>query len=132
MITKPIPAATAESLPFWDAAKAERLIFQHCTDCCQAQYYPRILCSHCGSRSLEWRESERNGTIHALTEVHIPAAAFKDDAPYYVALVDMDEGFRMLLNIVGSPGEVAIGDRGEVVFEQRGEAALPHFRKIVL
>jgi uncharacterized OB-fold protein len=67
-----------------------------------------------------------------LTQVHVPAASFKDDSPYYVALIDMDEGFRILLNIVGPHVDVAIGDQGEIVFEKRGEAALPQFRKNVL
>ena len=58
-----------------------------------------------------------------------PSAAFKLDVPYAVALVDLDEGFRMMANVVGGdPERVAIGDRGAVTFEQRGEIALPQFQ----
>ena len=67
--------------------------------------------------------------MHAVTVVHrAPSAAFKADVPYAIALVDLDEGFRMLANVVGTaPETVRIGDRVRLVFEPRGEVALPQF-----
>jgi uncharacterized OB-fold protein len=67
--------------------------------------------------------------VHAVTVVHrAPSAAFRVDVPYAIALVDLDEGFRMLANVVDTdPAAVAIGTRVRLVFEQRGEIALPQF-----
>jgi uncharacterized OB-fold protein len=67
--------------------------------------------------------------VHAVTVVYRPPTpAFKADVPYAIALVDVDEGFRMMANVVGVDAErVAIGDRVRVVFERRGDVALPQF-----
>jgi uncharacterized OB-fold protein len=69
--------------------------------------------------------------VYAVTVVHrAPSAAFRADVPYAVALVDLDEGFRMLANVVGgAPADVAIGDRVRVAFEPRGAVTLPQFTR---
>jgi len=73
---------------------------------------------------------ESCGTLHALTVVHRPpSAASRLDVPYAAALADLDEGFRMMANVVGGdPERVAIGDRVAVTFERRGEITLPQFQ----
>lgn len=133
MSDKPVPVPSSISRPFWDAAADERLVYQFCADCARAQFYPRARCSHCGSAALEWRDSAGHCTVHAVTHVHIGMPAFKEDVPYDIVMVDVDEGFRMLVNSVndGDPDhdQIAIGDRGRIVFERRGELALPQFRK---
>jgi len=88
-----------------------------------------MACARCGGRALDWRRSAGRGVVHAVSVVHrAPSPAFKADVPYAIALVDLDEGFRMMANIVGAdPARVAIGDRVRLVFEQRGEVALPQF-----
>jgi uncharacterized OB-fold protein len=126
---KPKPAQTAEAGPFWDAAAEGRLVYQFCTQCQRAQFYPRVLCSHCGSRSIEWRTSTAAATVHAATRIYAGLPSFKGDVPYNVVLVDVDEGFRMLMNVIGNPPDVRIGDRGHVVFESRDGVPLPQFER---
>ena len=129
-IGKPVPQPTPESQPYWDGCLRGELLYQHCAGCGRAQFYPRSACASCGGTALEWRRSEGRGTLHAVTVVYRPpSAAFRLDVPYAVALVDLDEGFRMMANVVGgAPERVAIGDRVAVTFEQRGEIALPQFQ----
>ena len=129
---KPVPTPTAETKPFWDACREGEVRYQACAACGHVQFYPRTLCIRCGGVDLEWRRSQGEGTVHAVTVVYrAPSAAFKEDVPYAVALVDVDEGFRMMANVVGGDPEVlAIGDRVRLVFERRGEVALPQFTLI--
>ena len=116
---KPLPKPTAETLPFWQAAAQGKLLFQRCTACSRAQFPPANHCPACGNRTLQWQESAANGSIHSHTTVHrAPTAAFKDDVPYVIALIDLDEGFRMMMNWRGDdPARARIGDRVRVVFE---------------
>jgi uncharacterized OB-fold protein len=116
---KPLPKPTAETLPFWQAAAQGKLFFQRCSACARAQFPPARHCPACGNRALQWQESAANGSIHSHTTVHrAPTAAFKEDVPYVIALIDLDEGFRMMMNWRGSdPASARIGDRVRVVFE---------------
>jgi hypothetical protein len=129
---KPVPVPTAETLPYWEGCREGVLRYQFCTACRRPQFYPRVRCAGCGGAGLEWRVSRGLGTVHAVTVVHrAPQPAFGADVPYAIALVDLDEGFRMMGNVVGGdPQAVAIGDRVRVTFERRGEAALPQFVRI--
>lgn len=129
MDDKPVPTISAETKTFWDGCRAGELRYQRCTGCGRVQFYPRVLCAGCGGVDLAWQRSRGEGTVHAVTLVYrAPSAAFKADLPYAVALVDVDEGFRMMANIVGGdPTHVAIGDRVRVVFERRGDVMLPQF-----
>jgi uncharacterized protein len=89
--------------------------FQRCWDCSSTVFYPRVLCPVCGSTSLEWRTSGGRGVVYATTAVHR-----RDGEPYNVALVDLEEGFRMMSRVEGVPAEeVGIGLR--VWFEVREE-----------
>lgn len=123
---KPTPAPTAETLPFWTAAAEGRLIYQHCPACRQAQFPPRNRCSHCGHTEIAWRESHGIGAIYSFTvSERAPTPAFKEDLPYVIALVDLDEGFRMMVTMRGcEPGNVAIGARIRIAFEP-GEGSWP-------
>jgi uncharacterized OB-fold protein len=90
-----------------------KLAYQRCADCSAAVFYPRVLCPVCGSGALEWRESAGRGTVYATTAVHS-----RDRDPRNVALVDLDEGFRMMSRVESVPAEeVEIGAR--VSFEVR-------------
>jgi uncharacterized OB-fold protein len=90
-----------------------KLGYQRCADCSATVFYPRVLCPTCGSGALEWRESAGRGTVYATTAVHS-----RNGEPRNVALVDLDEGFRMMSRVEGVPAEeVEIGAR--VRFEVR-------------
>src|SRR5690606_33702223 len=115
----PVPVPTSETQPFWNAAAEGRLVYQRCVACARAQFPPRSRCAICGSKELAWLESRGLGVIHSFTVVHrAPTQAFKSATPYVIALVDLDDGFRMMMNVRGcDPNAVAIGARIRVVFE---------------
>ncbi len=123
---KATPTPTAETLPFWTAASEGRLVYQHCIACKKAQFPPRNRCARCGDTEIVWRESHGIGTIHSFTVTERAATpAFKEDVPYVIALVDLDEGFRMMVNVRGDERQLAaIGARVRIVFEA-GEGSWP-------
>jgi uncharacterized OB-fold protein len=129
---KPLPPITPDTAPFWAGCRAGTLLYQHCRRCDRVQFYPRAICTRCGGTSLEWRRSAGTGTVYAVTVVYRPpSSAFKADVPYAIALIDLDEGFRMMANVFsGDPEAVAIGDRVRVTFERRGDQAVPQFTRI--
>lgn len=124
---KPEPQATAESAPFWESCARGALTYQRCRDCRRAQFYPRSLCAQCYGTHLDWEISGGRGHVHSHTIVHrAPNADFAGDTPYVLALVDIAEGFRMMMNVIGcDPTQVFIGMAIQVVFEQRGDMMLP-------
>ena len=130
MYEKPLPVVDADTRPFWEAAAEHRLLIQHCTNCDNFVFYPRVLCPHCHSEGLEWREASGRGTIYSFTVSRRPASpGFKDDVPYVVAIVELEEGPRMMSNVrVDDVGRVRIGQRVRVVFEDvTNEITLPKF-----
>ena len=83
------------------------LAYQWSLEAKRAVFYPRVLCPYTGSDRLEWRLSQGLGTVHATTVVHP-----REGAPYNVALIDIDEGFRLMSRVEDiAPQEVKIGMR---------------------
>jgi uncharacterized OB-fold protein len=102
------PPVGPESGPFWEATREGRFLLQWCTACERAIFYPRSFCPHCadGSGGLEWREASGRGTVYAAGVEHRPeaaGAAFSGGQPYCVALIELEEGVRLLSNVVGCP-----------------------------
>lgn len=118
---KPVPEPDAESAPYWQGANEGRFMFQRCAACGKAQFYPRSLCSHCRGRELSWEQSTGLGKVASFSVVHrAPIPAFKSDSPYVLALIDMDEGFRFMCNVIHcDPQSVLIGNAVRVVYETR-------------
>lgn len=126
----PQPVPNADSQPYWSAAREKRLVIRKCKSCSQFHFMPRHLCPACWSDQLEWVDAKGTGTVHSFTVIRrAPAPAFAANAPYVVALIDLDEGPRMVTNILGADAlETKIGDRVKVTFEDRGDGAmLPQF-----
>lgn len=100
------------------------LAFQRCETCARAVFHPRVLCRFCGSDALRWNRAEGGGTVYAVTTLHP-----RDEEPYNVSLVDMDEGFRMMSNVVGVPAaDVRIGARVKAFVDDRAGTPLPQFQ----
>lgn len=120
--SKPVPTANADSRLFWEACNRRELTFQKCGACGHVQFYPRALCTACQADGLEWQTASGLGTVYTFTVNHrAPTPAFKAEAPYVIALVDLDEGFRMMMNVINcAPDSVSIGLRVRVTFEARG------------
>ena len=113
----PVGRPSPESEPFWEATRERRLVLQWCTTCAAPVHFPRSFCPRCRQTSLEWRESVGTGRVHAVTIEHKPEAMGGVE-PYAVALVDLDEGARLMTNVVGcDPDEVRIGMAVRVTWE---------------
>jgi uncharacterized OB-fold protein len=133
MYDKPLPVIDSESRPYWDALKQHRLTLKRCQDCGKHHFYPRALCPHCHSDAHEWVDARGTGTIYSFTIARRPAGpAFKADTPYVVAVVELDEGARMMTNIVTADVDaVRIGQRVSVQYEDvTDEVTLPKFRLV--
>ena len=144
--TRMEPPVGAESGPFWEATREGTLLVQWCTSCDRGIFYPRFFCPYCavdgpdnsaadqsdqsdqsgqsgpsGGSTLEWRTASGRAIVHAATVEHNPAATgatFSHGEPYVVALVDLDEGVRMMTNIVGcAPEDVRPGMTVTVTWE---------------
>ena len=109
--TKPLPRPTVSSQPFWDAAKRHELQIQRCKSCGAVLFYPREVCSECLSSDLGWIRASGRGTVYSYTIAQAPThPAFREDVPYVVAIVELDEGPRLTTNIVGcDPAAMRIG-----------------------
>ncbi len=131
MVARILPRPTVLSQPYWDGCREGVLRLQHCADCAQYQFYPRIICSHCGGTRLAWQASRGCGVIASFTIVrHGISAAYP--APYTVVLVDLQEGPRMMSSIVDAePDQLCVGARVEAAFAEWSEGmVLPVFRLV--
>ena len=121
----PIPDPVTQ--PFWDSLKAHAIQLQRCGSCQQFVFYPRAVCPTCLSDELVWTHVSGRGVIHAFT---IPYRHAPE--PYVIVLVELEEGPRMLSNLVGvepRPEMVKIGSPVEVVYEDVNETiTLPKFK----
>jgi uncharacterized OB-fold protein len=127
---RPLPQATAETAPFWAAARAGRLLIQRCGACGHKQLYPRAFCTSCLSNEIGWMDASGRGRIYTYTVCRIAATpAFESRLPYAVAIIDLDEGVRILAGIVDADIErIAVGARVTVRFERIDETCtLPQF-----
>jgi uncharacterized OB-fold protein len=127
---RPEPRPTAESAAYWEAAANERLVVQRCATCGGHQFYPRAFCVSCLSDQVEWVPSAGAGRIYTFTVCRIPAhPSMADKVPYAVALVDLDEGVRLLSNVVDCPiDRIHVGARVAVRFERiSSSTVLPQF-----
>ncbi len=128
----PKPSVYVDTAPFWAAAKQGKLMLQYCKDTRQFQHYPRPVSIFTGSRNREWREVSGKGTIYACTVIRVPGPGLEGRLPLSVATVELDEGVRILGNILGSdPEKVAIGQRVELAWDRLDDEVFYPAFKIV-
>jgi uncharacterized protein len=131
MADKPVPRPTPETRPYWDGARAGELRIQRCTACREHYFYPRPFCPRCGSSEVEWVTASGRASLHSYVINYRPAPGFEDDAPYAIAVVALEEGPRMMTNIVGienTPENLVLDMPLEVTFQGRGDQCVPVFR----
>ena len=124
------PPVTETSRPFWEATRERRLVLQWCAECDAAVFYPRDNCPRCLRDALEWRPASGHGVVYAFSVHHLAGNPFMGDRlPYAVALVELDEGVRMMANIVGcAPDDVVVGMPVAVTWEPLSDGRhLPQF-----
>jgi uncharacterized OB-fold protein len=127
-ITRPAPVRTDDNAAFWQAAAEHRLVAQRCTDCGRFRHPPRPMCPACHSLSFAWVDLGGGGVVYSYAVLHYPQhPAFT--YPLVAALVDLDEGVRLVTNLVHvSPEDVRIGLEVQVTFEPTtNDMAVPVF-----
>ena len=107
------------TIPFWEAAERHELLIQHCPECGSYQFYPRPFCIACNASSVEWAETKGEAKIYSMTTVRVQIAPVFNP-PYIAAVIELDEGPRMLTNIEG--GNPKIGDRVKLAWRERDDA----------
>lgn len=127
-MVKPGPGSPG-SAAFWDACQRGELWFQRCSRCGAAQFPPAAHCRFCLADEPGWERSAGRGTLYSWTVVwRPPQPAWQ--APYAVAIVDVEEGYQMVANVVGCRAEdLRIGLALQVEFSDTpGGGSLPWFR----
>jgi uncharacterized OB-fold protein len=111
------PPYNPEAEPFWTAAADDRLVLPRCNACGHLVWYPRAWCPVCGSEEVTWTELTGRGTVYASTVLHRGMGPWGQAAPFVVAFVELEEGPRILTNVVTEdPGAVRIGDAVQATF----------------
>lgn len=101
-----LPTPEADTVEFWQAAKEERLLIKHCEDCGAYVYYPRPFCPSCWSRNVTWHQASGNANLYTWSVIfNNDQPPFRDRVPYVAAIVDLEEGPRMMTNVVDTPFE---------------------------
>ena len=117
-IEHPTPAVDWETRAYWEGAGRHELVLQRCRDCGTLQHRPRAVCASCLSGSIEHFRASGRGSVYTFSVTHQnQARGFREALPYVLAYVELEEGPRLLTNVVGcAPDTVAIG--------------MPHFRAL--
>lgn len=125
-----VPKPNLETQAFWDATAEGKLLLKRCDRCETVIWYPRSICPACGTRETSWFEASGRGTVYSCTVTRKGQGAYREAGPFVLAYVELDEGPRLMTNIVDcDPFSVRIGQAVEVVFHATSEGyALPRFR----
>lgn len=130
---KPLPHIDEVSRPYWDAAKRHELLLQKCQECGHYRYPQGETCPSCLSDRLEWVKVSGRGSVYTWTVFHqVYHPAFKEDVPYAVVAVELEEGPRIITNLVDCKiGDIKVGMPVKVVFDDvTEEITLPKFRPV--
>jgi uncharacterized protein len=124
------PVPTPETQPFWDGCRQHALRIQWCDNCQAHFFYPRVSCPRCGSvAAVRWVDARGRATLYSYVISHLKAPGY--EPPFVIAIVQLEEGPRLLSNIIGveaDPDALVLDMPLEVDFEPRGELAVPVFR----
>jgi uncharacterized OB-fold protein len=117
--TRPLPIPTSVTQHFWETVAAEAMEIPRCRTCGTIQYYPHKLCVNCMSPDLEYIPVSGRGTVYTYTVIRSPQPAFKGLEPYVVANVQLDEGARMMANVLTDDVDsVGIGTKVRLVYQE--------------
>ena len=125
-LNRPLPSPiTPEAQPYWDGLKENKLMLPKCDDCGKPFFYPRVLCPNCHSRNISWMQASGRGKLYSFQIAHRSLnRAFKVELPCVMAMIELEEGPRMmsnLINIEPDPSVVKCDMRVEVVFEKQND-----------
>lgn len=128
-----LPAIDEGTAPWWQACAEGRLLIKRCAECGQPHFYPRAFCPFCWSEKVDWEQASGRATLYTYSVVYqndLPP--FGERVPYVAAIVDLEEGPRMMTNVVDCPPEdLRVGMALQVGFRQEtDEVTLPVFRPV--
>ncbi len=128
--TKPLPNIDPLTKPFWDNAKEGKLVVQTCKTCRDNHFPPSPVCPRCLSTDQEWVPVSGRGTLESWVDFHRAYwDGFKEDLPYRVCLVRLEEGPLLISNLIGDSTNAKLGAKVEVVFDAVTETVtLPKFK----
>jgi uncharacterized OB-fold protein len=116
------PPVNAETQEFWTATAQQKLLLKRCLSCATVIWYPRAICPACHSTDTEWFEATGNGRIYSFTVSRRGEGPWRETAPYVLAYVELDEGPRIMTNIVDCDIDaLAVDQPVRVVFDDTGE-----------
>jgi len=129
-----IPQTTpdGDSQLYWEGIARGELRIQRCATCTRYVFYPRAICPHCFSDRLSWVAASGRGTIYSYTVAHQAFGSFAKEVPFVIAIIELEEGVRMMTRIIGTSRErITIGAPVRVSFESIAEGpTLPYFRLV--
>lgn len=128
---KPVPEPTHCARPFWAACHEGKLRLQRCGGCGRFVAPARLACPACGAVNLTWQEASGRGRVFSFTVVHrAPDPVFRAEVPYVVAIIELDEGVRLLSNVVGcAPAALRVGMPVRAVFDAvAADIGVPKFQ----
>jgi len=112
--TMSIPEIQPEHKEYWEASQQGKLLIKKCDSCSEYHYYPRVNCPHCQSDQTSWVEAKGTGSVYTYS-------VMRHGVPYAIAFVELDEGPKMMTNIVDCDLDaIHISQRVKVVFKQTG------------
>jgi hypothetical protein len=104
------PRPSPETRAFWEATREGRLLLPRCLGCGVVIWYPRGMCPKCHGAKVEWIEASGRGSVYSFTVVRRSFGAWREVTPYVVAYVELEEGPRVLTNLVElDPEQARIG-----------------------
>jgi uncharacterized OB-fold protein len=128
---KPIPVPSAESQAYWDGLRDRKLLMPRCDACGKYWFPPSLLCPHCNATNWTWASTSGRGRIFSYVVYHrVYHPGFADEVPYAVAVIELDEGPRMVSNVIGiAPDKLACDLRVQVVYQPITDTiTLPKFK----
>ena len=116
---RPLPKPTPATQAFWDGAKKGKLMLQWDPTAKKYQFWPRANSVCTGKRNLQWKPTSGKGELYSFTITHVPTPGFEARAPYVIGMIELDEGVRIIANLVNIEIEdVEIGMRMKVAWER--------------
>lgn len=132
--TRAHPRPTPETEFYWNKVQEHELWIQRCTTTGKYFFYPRMYSPFVVGGASEWVRSSGAARLYSYNIVHRPVSGFEDRAPYAIAIVQLEEGPRMMTNLVGTeitPEALQLDMELKVDFEQYDHVTVPVFRPVV-
>ena len=133
VIPKPVPKYGADTAPYWEHVKEHSLHLQKCASCGKLRMYPRPMCDNCYSLESEWVPAKGTGKVYSWCTVFQPVhPAWKDELPFTIVEVELDEGVRIRSTVVDVPhDQLQVGMPVEAIYDDvSDEVTVVKFRRV--